>query len=186
MTAKKKVIFATILLAVAGVSQAGVAPTFTKSYSPATINVGQTSTVTYRLEDLSGVTFTNLSFSDALNPGSLAVAAVPAVTTTCVGASVTAVPGTGLTVSDISVGPFSYCSVSVDVTASAAGDFDADTSDVHDGVSPVAGPAKAILKVLAAAPAAAASIPTLSEWALILMVLALGGSAFNALRRQRR
>lgn len=77
------------------------------------------------------------------------------------------------------------CVVRFNVQGTAAGTHVLRTTDLVDRGSPTGMMAPATLTVLATAAVSAASIPTLSEWGLILLVLAMGGSGFRAWRRQR-
>ena len=58
------------------------------------------------------------------------------------------------------------------------------TSPLAPSLTPNPAGAMATLTVMAAL-ASAASIPTLSEWGLVLLVLAMAASAFKAVRSKR-
>src|SRR5258708_11216606 len=99
-------------------------PTLTKAFSPATIGVGQTSTLTFTISNPAGAPArTGLTFSDAL-PAGVVIAAAPNVVNTCGGApTVTAAAGTAtFTIGGGGVNSAagaSACTVSVDVTSAA-------------------------------------------------------------------
>jgi hypothetical protein len=129
-----------------------------------------------------------LDFSTNLGPD-LEVASPNGLTNTCAG-TVTALSGSntvsltgGSTVNVVSVGPpiVFGCVLSVNVRGVSVGSHTA-TATFPGG--PGFTPRTATLQVVAAI-ASAASIPTLSEWGLILLVLAMAVSAFKAVRRQR-
>lgn len=132
--------------------------------------------------------FMALNFSTTLDAG-MVVATPNGVSSDCAGA-VVAVPGSntvsltgGSTPTVVSVGPplrFG-CALSVNVQGVTMGTHTATTA--FPG-APALTPRTASLQVLAAI-VSTASIPTLSEWGLILLVLAMAMSAFKAVRRQR-
>ncbi|MGH1437445.1 MAG: beta strand repeat-containing protein, partial [Lewinella sp.] len=102
-------------------------PLFSKSFSPGTINVGETSTLTFTIDNSGGgVDLNSAQFMDNLPPG-LVVANPANITVTCMNGSVTAVPGSN----NITYGPIVFgqttvaagtsCTISVDVEAISAG-----------------------------------------------------------------
>jgi uncharacterized repeat protein (TIGR01451 family) len=109
-------------------------PTITKQFSPAVMAANGTSTLTIFLgnENSSAATLTS-ALVDILPtaPGAVVVASTPNVQKTCPG-TVTATAGSGtITYANGSVIPANGCSISVDVTASAAG--------VHTNTIPAGG-----------------------------------------------
>ncbi len=106
-------------------------PALTKAFGPATIGVGQVSTLTFTITNPAGTPArTNLTFSDALptSPANLVIAATPNVVNNCGGApTVTATAGSGtFSVGGTGVNAaagVSTCTVTVDVTASTAGAY---------------------------------------------------------------
>jgi len=96
-------------------------PGFSKSFAPASIPVGQVSTLTYTINHTVASVITSVAFSDSL-PVGLQVAPYPNATTTCTGATLSATAG-GSTVS--LVGGFftaaGSCTASVDVVGLAKG-----------------------------------------------------------------
>jgi len=96
-------------------------PTFAKAFAPNSIAVGATSTLTFTLANSNSVALTNATFSDSL-PAGVQVAATPAASTTCVGA--TWVPAAGnatLNFSGATIPATGSCTVSVNVIATTAG-----------------------------------------------------------------
>ncbi|HJU21977.1 MAG TPA: hypothetical protein VJ891_05670, partial [Casimicrobiaceae bacterium] len=100
-------------------------PTLTKAFSPSAIAVGGTSTLTFTLTNPNAAPLSGAKFSDAL-PSGLAVAALPAASTTC-GGSPTWTPAGGDTTlafgqaSGATIAANGSCTVSVNVTATTAG-----------------------------------------------------------------
>jgi len=108
-------------------------PGFSKSFSPATINKGERSTLTFTIDNfVNANNANNLLFTDNLPPG-MVVADPPNIINTCTfdsftGGTVTAVPGSE-TISLGTSGGFDFaavaagsiCSISVDVIGNATG-----------------------------------------------------------------
>ena len=98
-----------------------------KTFAPATITSGGTSTVQFEIRNYNGVALAPVNFSDAL-PAGMTVAATPNATTTCTGATVTAtgggttiaIAGGSLAAAPAGIG-FTSCTIRVDVTATNAG-----------------------------------------------------------------
>jgi uncharacterized repeat protein (TIGR01451 family) len=167
-------------------------PTISKSFLPTSINSGSTSTLTITLSNTSIDTVDNIvTLTDNLPLGVL-IAGVPNASTTCPGGGVVGAPAGGGTVTltggQIPAGTLSpaapgTCTVTVDVTSSVSG--------IHVNTIPVGGlttdngnnaaPAIADLTVVALAPT---DIPTLSEWAMILLASLLAMAGLVAVRRQ--
>jgi uncharacterized repeat protein (TIGR01451 family) len=101
------------------------APTVTKTFTPDVIVMGGTSTVTVTIDNSGNVTdATAVTFMDALRAG-VVVAAAPNASTTCTGGTITASPGAGsFSYNGGTVPGGTSCTVSVDVTAAAAGSYD--------------------------------------------------------------
>ena len=121
-------------------------------------------------------------FTDTL-PGIVRVAAVPNLATTCGGGPASAVAGgTTVTLANGSTIPSGSCTITVDVTAAAVGTYTntilADDLKTNTGTN--ASPASATLVVTAVAP-----VPTLPEWALIVLAAFLGLGGFLAIHRRR-
>ncbi len=104
-------------------------PGFSKAFSPATIQVGQTSTLTFTVDNSANASnLLNLSFTDTL-PGGMEVAPAAIPVTTCNQivphtAPVLSASGSAISMSIGSVGAGATCTVSVDVTTTAAGSLD--------------------------------------------------------------
>ena len=108
-----------------------VPPGFAKAFSPDMIGIGETSTLTFTIDNGANVTTVgNLAFMDLL-PAGLEVANPANVQNGCSGGSVFAVAGdTAINVSGASLGANSQCTISVDVTATGAGTLTNTTGDL--------------------------------------------------------
>ena len=96
-------------------------PTISKAFSPSSIAVGGTSTLSFTLANPNtGVALSGVAFSDTL-PAGVEVAAAPNANNACAG-TVTATAGTGvISLSDGSIAAGQSCAISVDVTATSGG-----------------------------------------------------------------
>ncbi|MCB1559698.1 MAG: DUF11 domain-containing protein, partial [Xanthomonadales bacterium] len=97
-------------------------PAFAKAFAPATVGVGQASTLTFSVDNAASALVANaLAFTDNL-PAGMTVAATPNAATSCVGGTITATAGSAtISYSGGAVGAGSACSLSVDVMASVDG-----------------------------------------------------------------
>jgi CSLREA domain-containing protein/uncharacterized repeat protein (TIGR01451 family) len=92
----------------------------TKTFAPAAIAAGQTSSLTITLTNTNGVALTDVAFTDTY-PIEIVNAAAPNASTTC-GGSVTATAGGGsLSLTGGTVPAFGSCSVTVTITATLFG-----------------------------------------------------------------
>ncbi len=146
-------------------------PTFTKAFSPSTISVGGTSTLTFTIDNTgSTVGATSLDFSDTL-PAGVEVAATPSASTTCTGGTLTAAAATTtISYSGGSVGASSSCTVQVDVTATSAGTFN-NTSGALTSSFGNSGTASATLN------ATVAAVPPVFTKAFSPSSVAIGGTS---------
>lgn len=184
-------------LLVGSAAHAGAAGTFGAVFVPPTVPLNGTSTLTYTLTAFDSNR--NLSFNAAL-PAGLVVATPSGAITDCgpvpgpVFPSVTAVPGS-TTVQLVNANtstpydgpglgsPRAYgCVVSVGVKGTALGSHTLPAVTLRDNGFPTLLTASAVLNVLGAP---AAGIPTLSEWGVILLVLAIAVSVFRTKLRKR-
>ena len=110
--------------AATGILAVGVTttPSVLKSFSPAAITSGGTSTLTITLGNSNAAATTlSAALTDFL-PGGMTVANVPAISGTCSTAAVTAAPGSGsITYSSGAVIPAGGCTITVNVTSSTLG-----------------------------------------------------------------
>ena len=101
-----------------------VTPTLDKSFSPAVLDAGQTSTLTFTVTNTSELAAKpGWAFTDNL-PSGLVVANPSAATTTCTNGSITAAAGSGAIAArgDLDAGQAS-CTISVNVTSPTPGRF---------------------------------------------------------------
>jgi uncharacterized repeat protein (TIGR01451 family) len=159
---------------------ASTAPTFNKTFDPDRVAMGSASTMTFTIDNSASLAdATNLAFSDNL-PAGMQVADPSFASTTCIGGSLSAVPGsTVVSYSGGSVAAGASCEISVQVITNSPGAFTNTTETLSSnlGTSP---PASATLNVTA--DVAAVDVPTLQEWGYILLVGLLLISAVRRLR----
>ncbi len=146
-------------------------PTLGKAFNPATINAGGISTLTITLSNPNAAVATlTAPFVDTL-PSGMVIAGTPNVSTTCgVGAPVAVAGGSTVTLPTNSTIPANgSCTLTVNVTAAGEGSHVntllAGALVTSNGSN--ASPAVATLTVTTNA------IPTLSEWAMIMLVALL-------------
>jgi hypothetical protein len=106
--------------------------TFSKTYSPAIVNPGGQTAATYYLHNGQGVTVTGLGFEDYLmfqtvrrGPAPLYV---PMVNNTCGGSTAVTNADMRVELSGVTLAPGASCTLTVQVTANGAGNFDDDPS----------------------------------------------------------
>lgn len=180
----------TVTAAPAG-SQQG--PALAKAFSPSTIAPGGVSQLTVTLSAPAATCtpaptaaiYTSLGFTDTL-PSGVALAATPAASTTCTGATVSAVGGAGaFSLSGASLVAGGSCTVTVDVTAAGAGVFrNTIPAAGLTNAQGVAALADASAELRSGLPADAAPVPSLGAWGAVLLALLLGGLGVRQLRRR--
>jgi hypothetical protein len=164
-----------------------VAPTVSKSFSPASISAGGVSTLTITLYNTSVDTVDAITTLTDLLPAG--VTTVGAGATTCAGGVVTT-PGsntvllTGGTIpaASLATNTPGTCTVSVNVTSATAGSHvnTVEAGGLATDNGDNATPASATLAVTPLATA----VPTLSEWAMIMLAALLAIAGFVTIRRQ--
>jgi len=164
---------------------AGTTPTLAKAFSPANILAGGVSTLTITLSNPEDSTSTlTAPLVDTL-PSGVVIAATPNVSTTCggLGAPVAVAGASTVTLpAGHTIPAAGSCTVTVNVTSAVNGS--------HVNILPAgalvtttgtnAAPAVAILNV---GPFGAAGIPTLSEWAMIMLAALLVLFGVGQIRR---
>jgi uncharacterized repeat protein (TIGR01451 family) len=120
---------------------AATRPSFTKSFTPATVDTNQVSVLRLTIDNsASPSAATNIRFIDTM-PAGLVVSPSPALISSCLGGTITAVAGSSvISISGSSVGPTSICSVSVNVQSAIGGVFVNTTSELSSsaGISAAA------------------------------------------------
>lgn len=120
----------TIAPAVATLTIAGDRPSFSKSFSPALVQLGETSRLTFTIDNTAvGSLVSFLSFSDNL-PVGLEIAGPPNVSNTCNGTLTAPAGGGTISLLGGSVLANTDCTIGVDVTPTAVGRLDNRTSDL--------------------------------------------------------
>jgi hypothetical protein len=164
----------------------GVPPTITKAFSPSSNGAGGISTLTITLNNLNATAATlTAALVDTL-PAGVVIAASPNASTTC-GGLVTAPAGGGSVTlsagSAIPGGAPGRCTVIANVTSATPATYTntivANALQTSKGSNAVA--ATATLIISAAIP----PVPTLPEWAMIMLVALLCLSGFLALGQRR-
>lgn len=165
--------------AASGVLGIQPAPTFAKTFSPATIAPGETSTLTFTIDNsASQLDADSLAFDDNL-PAGVAVAAAPAVSNTC-GGTLTADAGTGfIGLTGGSVAQGATCQIQVDITANASGTFTNISGDLTSSLGN-SGNATAALTVSQAIP-----VPLFNAAWLGLLTLLLATFGWHAVGTAR-
>ena len=156
-----------------------------KAFLPATIRPGGVSvfTITLSNNNVGAATLTGL-LTDTL-PGGVVIAPTPSASTTCGAGVVTAVAGASTVSlsagSTIPGGTPGTCTVTVSVTASAVGTY-TNTLPIGALATTVGSNTVAAVAILLAT--ANTSIPTLSEWGMIILAGLLAVFGLMAVRRQ--
>jgi hypothetical protein len=159
----------------------------TKTFTPAANGPGGVSTLTMTLTNANASAATlTASLLDTLPPG-VVVAANPSASTTCGGGVVTATAGGNSirlsTGSTIPGGAPGSCTVLVNVTSATAGTYTnvigANYLWTTNGNN--VAPAYATLVITPVVP----PVPTLSEWAMIMLAVLLSLAGFAAIRRKQ-
>jgi hypothetical protein len=124
-------------------------PTLTKSFSPSTIAVGGTTTLTFTLTNPNpSVALSRITFADPFPPG-LAVAANPAVSSNCGGVPSVGPFALAVAYANASLPPGGSCTFRVDVTAGSTG-VKNNTTTIVSSSTGIGSPATGTLTVAAA------------------------------------
>jgi uncharacterized repeat protein (TIGR01451 family) len=158
-------------------------PTVAKAFSPASIEPGEISRLTITLSNANGAALTGAAFTDTY-PGGL-VNATPANAATTCGGTVSSTTNT-VTLSGGTIPANGSCTVSIDVTAASNGSLvntiaAGDVTTTNGGANTSASNS-ATLQVSTAGPAAAETIPTASEYALMALAAMLALFAVARIR----
>lgn len=165
-------------------AHAGVVFTFSKSFGAPTIPLNGSTTLAFQINrDAGSGAATGIQFTDPL-PTGLVVSTPNGLTGDCgAGSTVTAAAGGGsvaLAGGQLAAG--ATCNFQVSVTGTTPGT----KSNVTGMLSSNNGAAAAASASLTVLSAAATSVPTLSEWALLLLTSLVAGSALLKFRRRPR
>ena len=106
--------------ATANLSVTFTQPTFSKSFTPATIAVGGTSTLAFTIGNPGGTAIPNVGFTDNL-PTGVVVATPNGLTGSCGTGTITATPGSGVVTLSGATVPAAGCTFSVSVLATTEG-----------------------------------------------------------------
>jgi hypothetical protein len=152
-------------------------PVIAKAFAPATVPFKGATALTFTLTNPDLATaLTGVAFADTFPPGML-VATPNGLTNTC-GGIASAVQGTSsVSLTGASIASNSSCTLTLNVTATDTGSLTNTTGAVTATNSLAGNTASATLQVVGAFPA---RIPTLQQWALWLLVLALALAGASA------
>ena len=144
----------------------GLPLTMSKSFNPSSVPVGgtATTTMTVTITNPNGFSVSGISFSDTY-PAGLVPDQVGAYTCSA-GSAVFS--GSGWALNNVTLGAGASCNVPILMHATITGQITNTTSQVTGTGVPPGGPASAILNALAVA-------PTLSEWMLVVLAMAVAG-----------
>jgi uncharacterized repeat protein (TIGR01451 family) len=153
-------------------------PAVGKGFSPATINAGGVSTLTFALSNAETTAVTAVSFTDTYPPG-LFNAIPPNVVNTCGGTVVGGVGGANtIGLSGVTIPANSSCTIKVNVTSALVNCYNNVSGLVNSG-NGAGNSASATLCVTAPV----TGIPTVSDAALLLLAMLLGMSGLLAVSR---
>ena len=157
-----------------------LAPTLHISFTPSTINVGDTSSLSFNVQNNNGVSLTGIAFTDAL-PAGMTIA--PAgLTGTCGGGTITATVGTGqVNLSGATIPATGNCTFTVAVTTTTLGDSVNTTSQVTSSSGGNGSAATATLHLTANAPtiALAYGAPAIALNSTTTMTMTITNPATN-------
>ncbi len=111
-------------------------PTIAKAFSPATINQGATTTITFTLANSNGINLTSAGFSDTLTNMSISGAQSAGGTCAGVGGNSFANGQTNLTFSNLTIPLNSSCTVSIVITSTSTGTQTNQSSGVSSSQAP--------------------------------------------------
>ncbi len=108
--------------ATASLSVANAPLTVSMTFSPATTEEMENSTLIYSLSNSAGIAASAVTLNDTL-PTNLVIAATPAASTTCTGALTATPSGTSVSLTGGTLAAGGSCTVSVPVTSNVVGDY---------------------------------------------------------------
>jgi hypothetical protein len=168
-------------------------PTIAKSFGAASIAINTSTSLGFTLTNPNAsASLSNVAFTDTL-PAGLVVATPNGLTGSCGGGTITATAGSAsVSLSGATLAGAGSCTFGVNVTGTALGTQANVTSAVDSTEGGTGSTASASLDVVSAPPppkpgTLPAPIPTVQDWALVLISVLLGGIGCGVLwRRQRR
>ncbi|HEX9734216.1 MAG TPA: IPTL-CTERM sorting domain-containing protein [Thermoanaerobaculia bacterium] len=155
------------------------APLFSLSFAPNPVPAGSPSVLTFTIDNTGSLAAaTGLDFTNAL-PAGLTVASPANASTDCTGGTLTAVAGTGVvSYAGGTVPASAVCTVQVSVVAALPGSYPNTSGDLTSSAGN-SGPASDVLEVIDVVQ----EIPTLGEWALLLLASLLALLGIGRMRR---
>jgi uncharacterized repeat protein (TIGR01451 family) len=160
-------------------AQAQVNATFTsKVFNPTSVAPGGTSVLTVTITNNTAAQLNGVTFTDTFPPGF--ISSNPNFVSGCAAFSAISTNGTSFS-GNVNINASSSCIVTCDVTAPSHGTFTNTTANI----SGWNGNALAFAPSTLSVNVPSSSIPTLSEFALVLLALVLGALAYRTLRPSR-
>ena len=104
-------------------------PLFSKTFSPAVIGAGATSTLAFTIDNAGGALVTDLAFTDIF-PASVTIASPAAAFSDCLGTLTAPDGGSTITLTDGALGAGATCTIQVNVTSSTVGTHTNTTGDL--------------------------------------------------------
>ncbi len=161
------------------------APTLVKEFSPTSVAVSGQSTLKFTITNPNSTGLSQVAFSDNLPDGVVISTPNGFAGSNCFGAVVTADAGSSsIGMTGTLLPPGQSCSFSVNVTGTTPGSKVNTTGNVSSVESGAGGTATAALTVGSITPPPATSVPTLSEWGMLIFVVLAGLVSFYVLRRR--
>jgi hypothetical protein len=169
---------------------AGVSPpTIAKAFGVSSIVLNASTSLTFTLHNPNASSsLTGVGFTDTL-PAGLVVSTPNGLTGSCGGGTITTTAGSGtISLSGASLAGNASCTFGVNVAGATTGAKNNTTGAVTSNEGGAGGTASASVNVTSVAPPPSSTqpIPTLQEWALWLLALAMLVGGMAALRSRRR
>lgn len=163
-----------------------VPPTISKSFGASNVVVGASTSLTFTIGNPNGSSaLSGVAFTDPL-PAGLVVATPNALTGACGGGTITATAGSSsVSLAGATLAAGTSCNFTVNVTANTAGSKSNTTGAVTSTEGGTGGTASATLNV-GTIVGGVKPVPTLQQWAIVMLGLLLAGFAAAAFRGRRR
>ena len=161
-------------------------PTFAKSFGAASIPLNGSTSLSFTINNPNTSALTGAGFTDTL-PAGLVVSTPNALTGSCGGGTITATAASGaVSLSGATLGGSTSCTFSVNVTGTTAGTQNNTTgavTSVEGGAGTTASASVIVFAVGGPPPSSPSTVPTLSEWSLLLLGIVLAYLGTARLRR---
>jgi hypothetical protein len=144
-------------------------PIFSKEFMPNSILAGETTTLTFTVDNsANSMAATGIGFVDSF-PLGLAIDANPNAMNTCTGGTLTALAGTFVVnYSGGSVAAGTSCQISVTVFSDSVGTYNYASGDLNSSLGNSGGASSTLI---VSGPILLIKVPTLNSWALLLLLI---------------